>query len=345
VTHSALWPELHLQIHLLTFEIRATTRMVLPPFKGSALRGAWKGVLTRAYCPAPPEERAQPAHADTCPACYLTERENDAEARKPYALRPPLTRETDFPPGATLTWGMTLFGPAWLLLPYVLSAVKDMGEAHGLGRRLPPQRQRGRFTLQAVYAEHPFRSQHRELIYAHPQTLVFIPQNGAITSSDIANTAKKWLNALPSPATLRLHFHTPLRIVHEGKLMRTFAFVPFFQRLVERLFLLAQEFGDPSLEDARATLRAVMPATLPLAEQVRIVEDRTWWWDLKGYSSRLKRPQPLGGLMGEVLLEAPREIWGQLLEPLLWGQMIQVGKNVVKGQGWYELIPLTNGQK
>ena len=335
-----LWQHLTLKIHLLTFEIRTTTRMVLPPFKGSALRGAWKRMLTQAYCPALPEERAQPGHADTCPACYLTERENDAEARKPYALRPPLTWETDFPPGATLTWGLVLFGPAWLLLPYVLSAVKTMGETQGLGRPLGPKKRRGRFMLQAVYAEHPFRSQHRELIYARPQTLVFVPQDGAIGPTDVFHTAQQWLATFPQQAGLRLRFRTPVRIVVQGKLMRTFAFVPFYQRLVERLFLLAQAFGDPPLEDARAALREVMSATLPLAEQVRVVEDRTWWWDLKGYSSRLKRVQPMGGLMGEVILEAPRQAWETLLVPLLWGQVVHVGKNAVKGQGWYEIAPM-----
>ena len=332
-----LWPCLALKIHLLTFEIQTTSRMVLPPFKGSALRGAWKSVLTRAYCPALPEERAQPGHADICPACYLTEREQDAEARKPYALRPPLTWETDFPPGATLTWGMVLFGPAWLLLPYVLSAVKAMGETQGLGRPLGPKKRRGRFTLQAVYAEHPFRSRHRELIYARPQTLVFVPQNGAIGPEDVFRAARQWLETFPRQARLRLHFRTPLRIVVQGKLMRTFAFVPFYQRLVERLFLLAQEFGDPPLEDARATLREVMATTLPLAEQVQVVEDHTWWWDLKGYSSRLKREQPMGGLMGEVVLQAPKTVWEALLIPILWGQFTHVGKNAVKGQGWYEI--------
>ncbi len=334
---SEWWQRLTMQVHLLTFEIRTTTRMVLPPFKGSALRGAWKRTLTQAYCPALPEERAQPGHADTCPACYLTERERDAEARKPYALRPPLTRETDFPPGATLRWGMALFGPAWLLLPYVLSAVKSMGEAHGLGRPLGPQKRRGRFTLQAVYAEHPFRSQHRELIYARPQTLVFVPQNGAIGQEDILQAAQQWLEGVPPQARLRLRFLTPMRLIVQGRLMRTFAFVPFYQRLVERLFLLAQEFGDPPLEDARAALREVMAATLPLAEQVRVVEDQTWWWDLQGFSTRLQRPQYLSGLMGEVVLEGPREAWAVLLPPLLWGTITQVGKNTVKGQGWYRL--------
>ncbi len=338
------WEHLRLRIHLLTFEVRTTTRMVLPPFKGSALRGAWKGVLTRAYCTAPPAERARPDHADTCPACYLTERENDPEARKPYALRPPLTRETDFPAGARLTFGLTLFGPAWLLLPYVLSAIKAMGEVHGLGRRIlgnGPRKQRGRFRLEAVYVEHPLHPPLRELIYTHEQKLVFVPQNGAITAADIHAAAQRHLEALPDPGLVRLHLRTPLRLVHQGRLLRAFAVEPFLRRLVERLYMLAHDFGDPPLEDTRGRLRQLMHTLQPWLQQVEVVEDRTWWWDLQGYSSRLKRKQPMGGLMGEIVLRASRAVWAHLLPALLWGQFTQVGKNAVKGLGWYDIAPFT----
>ncbi len=331
------WDAFPLRVHWLTFEIRTLTPVRLPPFKGSTFRGAWKEVLTRAYCTASPEERARPGHADTCPACYLTERENDPEARKPYAVRPPLTHETDFPPGAVLTWGITLLGPSWLLLPYVLSAAKNMGRV-GIGWQPHPRngkRRRGRFELQTIYAEHPLRRWPREPIYTLAMPIVVTPQNGAITATDITDEARRWVDALPPRGDLRLHFLTPLRLVEKGRLMRRFVPEAFFRRLLERLFMLAGEFGDPPLEDTRGQLRAAVHGLEPWMAQVRVVEDRTWWWDIQGHSSRLRRSQPLGGLMGEVTLRAPREAWAVLLPPLLWGEVVQVGKNVVKGQGLY----------
>ena len=336
------WSDLRLRVHLLTFEVQATTPITLPPFKGSALRGAWKHVLTRAYCPALPEDRKAPHHAESCPACYLTERENDPEARKPYAFRPPLTRETNFPPGAALSFGMVLFGPAWLLLPYVISAVKQMGEGVGIGKFQPQptgRPRRGRFRLQAMYLEHPYQRPGRELIFTHADKMVFVPQNSAITAQDVAAEAQRRLQTMPDPVTLVLHFRTPLRLVHRGHLMHpgAFSFLAFYQRLVERLYMLARDFGDPPLEDTRSRLREVMHATLPLAKQVQVVEERTWWWDFQGYSTRLKRKQPLGGLMGEVVLRAPKAVWEALLIPILWGEITHLGKNAVKGQGWYKV--------
>ena len=334
------WDDLRLKVHILLFDIRMTTPVRLPPFKGSALRGAWKGVLTRAYCPATPEERQQPGHADGCPACYLTERENDPEARKPYALRPPLTHETDFPPGATLRWGMVLFGPAWLLLSYIFSTVHDMGHVAGIGHQPGKKGARGRFELTTAYAEHPFRPHHREIIYTKERPLVITPQNGAVTLEDVRRESERRLDAMSEEEPIvRLRFRTPTRIVHQKKLVKAgkFAFAPFFQRLLERLYMLAHDFGDPPLEDARGRLREAMTTVRPLAERVHVVEDRTWWWDYKGYSSRLKRAQPMGGLMGEVVLRAPKAVWEALMVPLVWGEVAHVGKNAVKGQGWYAL--------
>ncbi len=332
------WGDLHLKVHILRFEIQARTRMRLPPFKGSTFRGAWKSHLTRAYCPASPEERSHREHIQQCPVCYLTEWESHPESRKPYAFRPPLTLETDFPPGATLSFGLVLLGPAWLLLPYVLSGIKSLGQVDGIGSRVEPEGRRGRFDLQAVYLEHPFRSPSRKLIYEATNGLVHAPQDDAIIPADVEQAAQKLLDAMGgSEPGLTLRFLTPMRLIHRGRLVRTFAFGPFWQRLLERLFMVAEDFGDPPLEDARERLRRTVEATLPVAEKVRVVRDHTWWWDVKGYSSRLGREQHLGGLIGEVLLQAPREVWSTLLIPLLWGTITHVGKNAVKGGGWYEL--------
>jgi hypothetical protein len=59
-----------------------------------------------------------------------------------------------------------------------------------------------------------------------------------------------------------------------------------------------------------------------------------------GYSQRKGGPTHLGGLVGDVILWAPD--WQLLLPYLLWGESIQVGKNVVKGCGWYTLTTGNN---
>ena len=71
------------------------------------------------------------------------------------------------------------------------------------------------------------------------------------------------------------------------------------------------------------------------AAHVRTLADHTSWWDVHGYSSRLGREQPLGGLVGEITLESTH--LRPLLPLLLWGEIVQAGKNVVKGEGIYQV--------
>jgi hypothetical protein len=134
---------------------------------------------------------------------------------------------------------------------------------------------------------------------------------------------------------LQINFLTPLRVIHHGGLMRWFTFSFFFQRLLERLYALGEHFDAEPDRFGKPTLRETVNRLLPLAERVKMVENQTEWWDVKGYSSRLKKPHYLGGLVGSVTLAS--DDWPELLPFLLWGQSVQLGKNVVKGGGWFEV--------
>lgn len=46
----------------------------------------------------------------------------------------------------------------------------------------------------------------------------------------------------------------------------------------------------------------------------------------------------MGGFVGTATYHAPLEVWQPLLPWLIWGQGTQVGKDTVKGNGWYEIV-------
>jgi CRISPR-associated endoribonuclease Cas6 len=74
---------------------------------------------------------------------------------------------------------------------------------------------------------------------------------------------------------------------------------------------------------------------LDLADSIRCRHDQTSWLELKSYSNRQKRSTPIGGLVGSATFE------GNLmpfLDLLVLGELIHVGKNVVKGDGWYKIV-------
>ena len=66
---------------------------------------------------------------------------------------------------------------------------------------------------------------------------------------------------------------------------------------------------------------------------------RPWCWSVgvKRVDRRLYRRQrtPIGGLVGQVTLAGDL---APLRELLVWGSLIHVGKNAVKGDGWYMIM-------
>lgn len=328
-------------LYHLRFTAEATTPIVLDEYKGSALRGAWHGYMQKAYCGAPPAARSDPLHQAMCPVCYLTNRETGPETRRPFALQPPLTRQRRFEPGERFQFGFTLFNHALGLFPYVLLALREVGEGWGLGQWLEAQRGRGRFRLARVEGWNPHTGE-EEVLLAEGSQMVHAPTL-AVTAETIERRAEALLGELSAPgAALRLAFLTPLRLIHHERLMHWFTFSFFYQRLLERLYALAEQFSPNAAAFGRPALIEDVERLAPLAEKVGVVANGTEWWDVKGYSKRQDGETFIGGLVGSVDLVC--EDWAPLLPALLWGQSLQVGKNVVKGGGLYGVEVTTGGR-
>ncbi len=133
--------------------------------------------------------------------------------------------------------------------------------------------------------------------------------------------------AMGEPERIALHFLTPTRIIDQGRLVHRPEFRPLFQRLIERLSALWEHYGgaSPPLEFA---------GLMDAAREVRTVEDATRWVDLESYSARRDVRTPIGGFVGRAVFEGPV---ASLLPWLIWGEYTHVGKNAVKGDGWYRI--------
>jgi hypothetical protein len=71
------------------------------------------------------------------------------------------------------------------------------------------------------------------------------------------------------------------------------------------------------------------------AAAVRTVAEETRWVELRSYSTRQRRATPIGGLVGSVAFST--DDWRPYLPWLVWGQFTHVGKDAVKGDGWYRV--------
>jgi hypothetical protein len=114
------------------------------------------------------------------------------------------------------------------------------------------------------------------------------------------------------------------------------AFRPIFQRLLERLSALSWHFAETVLAlDFGDLVRR--------AESVRLEVDETRWLELESQSLRQRHRYPSGGFVGRAVYQA--DDWTPFLPWLLWGQFTHVGKDAVKGNGWYRLVCALSAQE
>lgn len=317
----------HFTAHLVQIEVEVTSPLALNPHKGSSLRGALFHALLNRFCM---NRDAQVCAAcplvATCPVAFLVstlrpESERGRDVPRPYAIRPPLDRSTRYEAGDHLSFGFTLFARALNLFPYVILSLEEMARA-GIGLKLPENRgRRGTFRIQAVNAVNPLTGERRPILQSG-ETMVQMPDL-PITHAQVVNKAAEFQSTY-----LSIRFLTPTRIVEKGGLVKRPHFRPLFQRLLERLSALARDFSDTPLQ-------LDFPALLSQAEGIKLVEDNTRWVELESYSTRLGRRTPLGGFTGTATYHAAD--WNPFLPWLLWGQFTHVGKDAVKGNGWYQL--------
>lgn len=323
------------KVYHFIFVNQVTTTIKMDEFKGSALRGAWQAHLRTLYCAQ--KDSTDPLHQSICPVCFMLSRESHpSDNRRPYAFEPPLTDQTIFEPGETFSFGFSIFGLAIQFLSYIILAIQQMGMEQGIGHPLHKGRRRGTFQLHYIEEVAPF-SDKRFCLYQAGNP-VLSPPTHPVTQQQIKTQTQTLQAQLPAVGNrLSLQFLTPTRIVHQEKLSHYPAFLPLLARLIDRVAMLAHQFSDtaPLSPEEKGHL-------LDYARNVTLIQDHTSWWDVKGYSSRLGRSQPIGGFIGQATYHC--RDWSPLLPWLLWGTQVHVGKNAVKGAGWFTLttIPTTS---
>jgi hypothetical protein len=331
--------------HRLHFVTQVQTTVELNEHQGSAIRGSLFHALRNRFCGnREAGECAACPLAATCPVATLVSTlrpggERGRDVPRPYTVQPPLPGEGGhlfelpngrdvfrYDPGERFVFGLTLYAQALQLFPYVVLAAKTF-EQGGIGRRNQQANgrwRRGTLTLREIWAENPLTGERQPVLEAGDQT-VQVP--------DIPITHDLVMERpVPGPETpLAIRFLTPTRIIKRGRLVKVadFDFQPFFQRLMERLESLSRDFTVTPLEfdDPIGLIGA--------AGRVRVVENTLTWEELRSYSTRRRTSSPTSGLMGRVVLTA--EDWSPFWPWLVWGQFVHVGKDAVKGNGWYTI--------
>jgi len=301
-------PVTSLEIH-----IQADAPIDLGGNPGSALRGALYEAL-RAMYDTGASVHSRHAAGDN-PVAWLLALEDEEtsggkDVPRPIAVRPPLAA-----PAPRLSFGLSFYGRGRSHIPLVLSAIHAMGTI-GVGRG------RGGFHIARIEAVDPLTGQATLLIDEGGSQVGALPEP---PGPDDYRQAAQRLAGKP----LMVTFLTPARIVQHGHLCQRPELRPWFQRLLERTRLIGELYTD-------APPWVPFKELLPLAAQVAIRRDDTHWVEMWSGSRRQGAMRPSSGFAGQVVYEA---VHSSLLPWLLLGQGLQVGKNTVKGCGWYRIEP------
>lgn len=288
---------------------------------GSALRGALYQALSQNFC-SEPNGPLTPDHAQRCPVCWLLAAEDKLDARgqdlpRPLTVEPPL--EFTFRRGDKLQFGFTLIGQAQNLLPYVARAVQKMGQIGvGVGR--------GRFKLQQIEEVNPLLDAERTIL---EQNCVKAPtlQVTPVRIGEIAAT-------LPTHH-VALEFLTPIRLIGDNQVLKKPDPVVFVERLLERCQRLAEHYAETASPPSRDDWYTAYQTLSQAARTLSIGVDYTVWEEGWSGSRRQQKYTPVSGLVGIVRWDGDVR---PLLPWLLWGQTLHVGKNAVKGNGWYRVF-------
>lgn len=303
-----------LEVHHLTFHCVARTNVHFGSQAGAQLRGAlW--------------EALQDSISDTELLQRFITLENPTATRgrnpaRPFAIRPPLQHtaagDRQYNTGTRFSFGMTIFGTMLDLFPYMALGVYDIGRI-GVGYG------RGQFVLEGVEAVNPLTGETQTLL--ENQRVVGFPSI-PVTAQAVMDYA----HTLPTDA-IRLNFVTPTQLKAEGKLLSSPAFGALIPRIIERAQLIAENYTISTVD--RDRWRDEHLRLSDHAKTVIALDDDTRWIDVRSGSRRANSAKKISGFVGGVAYHGDLRLF---LRWLIWGQSLQVGKNVVKGNGWYQLV-------
>lgn len=311
-------PEFDLPLTLLRVSLVAEQPIRLPAFAGSKLEGAFGRTLYQIACTRRDLETCAPCPLrSVCPYAALyapalpghLEVDSLESPPRPLVFETHLGQERLIAPGEAFEFGLRVVGRVAQHLPYLIAAVRQMGEA-GIGLT------RGRFRMTEVQSAHPYTGQTRLL---------------GSGDSPVVRLEAITLNAADLPPlpqgdlTLRLETFTHVR--SGGKAVETLHFGVLVRSLQRRVSNLEQLYGGGRSLGANFS-------ELPLrARDVELVEQKTRH-AVQARSGKGGQPVVMNGLVGSVTYRGDLEPFAKLLR---FGELVGVGKWAHFGAGRYRI--------
>ncbi len=304
-----------MKISELKIYLKAKENIILPPYKGSVLRGAFGYALRKISCPFPEKDCEKCLLKSKCVYIYLFETkrpEGSAIMRKyetiphPFVLEPPLNTKTNYKPGDLLSFNLILFGNAIDYLSYFIYAFEQMAEK-GLGKG----KNRGKLIVQSI-------KRGRKIIYDGASKTI---------KEKIKEKELKIQNSKKKVNQVVIKFLTPVRIVYRGKVTKNLDFHILIRSLLRRIGLLSYFYSSkPFKIEYKKLIEQALSVKTEKAELTHL--------DWCRYSTRQEQLIKMDGLVGEVVYQGNLS---QFIPYLKIGEKIHIGKGTAFGLGKYQL--------
>jgi len=301
------------------FTLHALEDIRLPKYKGATLRGLLGYGLRKVMCIFRNSQCEQCSLRLRCIYSMFMEsplpedhpfKNKYRRAPHPYIIIPPLTRkDRNITKGESFSFEIVLIGKANDHLPYIIYSISNMGK-HGLGIK------RGKYKLLLVESKG----------IDGDKRVVYSSDDGIIRCENHEINFEKYLKSDLNCTKICFIFETPLRIKHNGRLIKSVPFKVLIQRLAERAFLLSHFYCGSDMVDFESFSRG--------AEAVRTVDEDVRWIDWGRYSTRQKTDMKLGGIVGKITYSGDLKRFIPLLKI---GEYIHVGKATTFGLGKYKM--------
>ena len=312
----------------MDFTLKALEPLILPPYKGSTLRGGFGAAFRRIVCVIRDKECSDCLLKGKCVYSYIFETPPPADTaimRKykavphPFVIEPPFERKRVYRPGEELLFGLVLIGRAIDYLPYFIYTFDELGRT-GIGKG------RGRFELKTVTShESPVTSEGIGNIIYTSETKILT----GFGTTTLELPESPFGPADPTPNRLTLSFLTPTRIAYDGSLTLDIEFHTIIRSLLRRISLLSYFHGN-----SNAIPAFDFKGTIESAKAVETVDKNLRWYDWERYSSRQEQRIDMGGFVGEITFEGDLRPFMPLIKA---GEVLHVGKGTAFGLGRYEI--------
>jgi len=302
--------ELEIPYKIINITCEPIDELHLPSFKGSSFRGVIGRTLRQALCVLKSyKDCHQCPIYKNCYYAYIFETIPDPHKKlpfnlhkypsipHPFVIEPPLDNQNIYKSGETFLLKIVLIGKAVSYEPYFILAVELAGE-HGIGK------ENRKFIIKDISSTDILR----------------LSVNFPLTK-DVLHDQKS--------SNVLINIHTPLRLIHNKKLVRKLEFHHIVRSLLRRITVLYYYHVSEKLPEIPAK------ALIELAEKVKVVDNNLKWYDWERFSYRQEKRMKLGGLIGKISFEGPIEPFFPLLKA---GEILHCGKNTSFGLGKYKIV-------